>query len=493
MIKLYDLKCKNDNFSENDIKGMYVKNNGHLGPLHSGDVLDFLTYFNSFSAIKWSKYTTIKKVVVDLFVHGEFQIFFVLQDKKGKRFLLCDRISNEHYVREFPIEKIQEGVLGFELKALSDGAAFVSGAYYGEFDSFSRKSIGIGICTFKREKYVQRNIEVLKQITQEIPEIETLVVDNGRTLTAQVPGVRIIPNKNFGGSGGFTRSIIEYMERKNRVDYILLMDDDVVIEPSAVLRTWVFLGGLREEYRDRFLSGAMLIQSRPCVQYENSAYWNRIRLRSKGRDMDMRNAENLVLNECESRKPNQYGAWWYCCIPTQRVTEIGYPLPVFIKGDDIEFGLRNDRPVITMNGIAVWHQDFADKISLVQNYYLDRNMPMMNSFAGGCNILTFAIAVWGRMFLRLRLRDKDIAKIFYLSLYDYNKGLEEITKIGADEKLQDVKEYTSKKSSSFIFAKVVLYSLYTVAMYPRTHKKCLEFREQKLKDTSFWKKYLGLA
>lgn len=44
----------------------------------------------------------------------------------------------------------------------------------------------------------------------------------------------LIPNKNFGGSG-VPQAIIEYMDRKNRVDYILLMDDDIVIEPSAIL------------------------------------------------------------------------------------------------------------------------------------------------------------------------------------------------------------------------------------------------------------------
>ena len=493
MIKLYDIVCKNDNFPEKDIRDLYVKDAGREKSLQRGDTLDFLTYFNSFSSIKWKKYTTIKEVSVELYVQGDFEITFVLQDGKGKKFLLSEEIAGGHYARSFPIEEIEQGILGFQLRALGDAGSFISGAYYGEFATFERKTIGAGICTYKREEYVLKNIEVLRALRQKLPELELVVVDNGRTLNVQNPEVSVIPNKNFGGSGGFTRAIIEYMDRENRVDYILLMDDDIVIEPSAILRMWSFLGGLRREYRDRFLCGAMLPLSNPCVQYENSAYWVRVRIRGKGRDMDMRDARMLFQNEAEFNKPNQYGGWWFCCIPTQRVEEIGYPLPVFIKDDDIEYSLRNDRPLITMNGIAVWHQDFDAKQSLVQNYYLDRNRPMMNNFARGCNFLTFAIMMSGKMVKRLIRCDKDVAKMFCFSLCDYNKGLFDITKIGSDEKMQMVKEYASKPVTSFIFVKMIFYTLYTIAMYPKTHKQYLEFREQKLKDSAFWKYFLGMA
>ena len=493
IIKLYDIVCKNDNFPEKDIRDLYVKNAGREESLQRGDTLDFLTYFNSFSSVKWKKYTTIKEVSLDLYVQGDFEITFVLQDTKGKKFLLSEEITGGHYVKSFPIEEVGQGILGFQLKVIGDEGSFISGAYYGEFGAFERKTIGVGICTYKREEFVLQNIDILRGLRQKFPDLELVVVDNGRTLNVQYTDVRIIPNKNFGGSGGFTRAIIEYMDREKRVDYILLMDDDIVIEPSAILRMWSFLGGLRREYRDRFLSGAMLMLSRPCVQFENSAYWVRIKLCSKGRGMDMRDARMLVRNETELNRPNQYGAWWFCCIPSKRVEEIGYPLPVFIKGDDIEFGLRNDRPLITMNGIAVWHQDFDAKQSPVQSYYAERNSPMMNNFARGCNFLTFAITICGRMVKRLLRCDKNIAKMLYLSLRDYNKGMYDITSVGADEKMQLVKEYATRKVSGFIFIKVFFYALYTIALYPKTHKIYLKFREQNLKDASFWKHYLGIS
>jgi len=97
------------------------------------------------------------------------------------------------------------------------------------------------------------------------------------------------------------------------------------------------------------------------------------------------------------------------------------------------------------------------------------------------------------MVKRFLRHDRDIAKMLYLSLHDYNKGLYGITSVGADEGLRLVQEYAARKVSGFIFVKVFFYALYTVALYPKTHKIYLKFREQKLKDASFWKHYLGIA
>lgn len=48
-------------------------------------------------------------------------------------------------------------------------------------------------------------------------------------------------------------------------------------------------------------------------------------------------------------------------MPIRRIREIGYPLPIFVKGDDMEYGIRNHKEVMHMNGIGVWHQSFQEK------------------------------------------------------------------------------------------------------------------------------------
>ncbi len=38
-----------------------------------------------------------------------------------------------------------------------------------------------------------------------------------------------------------------------------------------------------------------------------------------------------------------YNGWWMCLIPTAVIKEIGLSLPLFLKWDDAEYGLRANR------------------------------------------------------------------------------------------------------------------------------------------------------
>ena len=72
-----------------------------------------------------------------------------------------------------------------------------------------------------------------------------------------------------------------------------------------------------------------------------------------------------------------YNGWWMCLIPTQ-VNDIGLSLPMFIKWDDAEFGLRAGEagyPTVTMPGVAVWHVPWTEKDDTLdwQAYFHERN------------------------------------------------------------------------------------------------------------------------
>ena len=59
--------------------------------------------------------------------------------------------------------------------------------------------------------------------------------------------------------------------------------------------------------------------------------------------------------------PDAYGAWWYSCIPLNEVREKGLPLPLFVRCDDVEYGMRTKPTYMTMNGICVWHEGFEGR------------------------------------------------------------------------------------------------------------------------------------
>jgi galactofuranosylgalactofuranosylrhamnosyl-N-acetylglucosaminyl-diphospho-decaprenol beta-1,5/1,6-galactofuranosyltransferase len=59
-----------------------------------------------------------------------------------------------------------------------------------------------------------------------------------------------------------------------------------------------------------------------------------------------------------------FNPWFFCLIPTEVVKEIGLGLPLFIKWDDSEYGVRAQAagfPTISMPGAAVWHVPWTDK------------------------------------------------------------------------------------------------------------------------------------
>ena len=72
-----------------------------------------------------------------------------------------------------------------------------------------------------------------------------------------------------------------------------------------------------------------------------------------------------------------YNGWWCCAFPVSALRQHGLPLPCFIRGDDVEFGLRlaaRGIPTVPMPGVAVWHEPFYLKIGHWQLYYEVRNL-----------------------------------------------------------------------------------------------------------------------
>ena len=232
-----------------------------------------------------------------------------------------------------------------------------------------------------KEEYITKNIQTLRDKVffdgSEMKEhLFVNVIDNGRTLNAETlntDNIKIYPNMNVGGAGGFTRGMIESLEMERKPTHVLLMDDDVLLMEESLFRTYFLLRILRPEYEEYFLSGAMFDYDHRQIQYEDIGYvhpedgsYGPLKDR-----MDMCKLENLLRNEeMASRTKNEsYAGWWYCCIPMPLIEKNGLPLPVFVRGDDVEFSIRNKAKFLTLNGISIWHVGFAGKFNAAMELY----------------------------------------------------------------------------------------------------------------------------
>ncbi len=483
--------------AEKEKKGLYIKGSYQLGTesllsMERGDVADFTTYFNSFSVKKWKRYTTLKEVTLRLQGEGDFAIVIEQMIPGGNVIKLPLMMENGTFSHTFTIEKLSGDILGFSIKCLSEEGKIIEGAWYGDFTDREEKRIGVSITTFKREEYVEKTISTLRTFQEENPWLDVLVVDNGSTLAEkEEKSFRLIHNRNFGGSGGFTRGMIEYVE-KGTVDYVLLMDDDIILEPSAIERTHSLLCGLKEKYRESFLAGAMFSIEKPTIQHENTACWSYFISRISCKDLDCSRRENVVDNETFHTSRNDYGGWWYCCIPTKRIHDIGYPIPAFVKSDDMEYGIRNQREVLSMNGIAVWHEAFAKKLNPTMILFSDRNSFILNHYAFGCGRMTLLLAVALRLLRRTVHGDGERIGILLAALQEYARGFDALVSKPGDVKFQEYKDMEIEKNVFTAMKRIAILTCQILYRYKKLDQSYKNFRKQHLQDASFWKKYLEM-
>lgn len=354
----------------------------------------FDTYFNGVSIGKWRRYTNVQKIGLRLELEGKFKV--TLYQKRKIQNQINEQVLKEEIIIQSTRGKIEmefpeagKGMLFFRLEGLQAQSVFYGGEYFTNIEETKRREVKIGIviCTFKREEFIKRNVQIIKEYLLENPtspiqnKLKVFIVDNGKTLLEEkTENIHIFPNKNVGGSGGFTRGLMELLkenQRGEKITHVLLMDDDVIIAPESIIRTWQILSLIKEEYREAFIGGAMLRIDQPNIQVEAGASWNSGKLVSLKSGLDLRHVDACLYNEVEEF--TEFHAWWYCCFPMKIVQKDNLPLPLFIRGDDVEYGLRNMKNLILMNGICIWHEPFENKYSSFLNYYIVRNQLIDNS------------------------------------------------------------------------------------------------------------------
>lgn len=363
--------------------------------LDKGDSVRFDTYFNSFSIKKWRKYSRISCYSVKISGKGRFIYRLMGADIKNDKVELYALEEKDFFLSGeepvfFKIPDREVDVCYPVFESVEDNSKLITIEYSGETNIEPRMiRLAIDICTFKREAYLKRNIQILRDkiILNEDSllhdRVQIFVSDNAGTLGdmfENYPCVYVLPNENVGGVGGFTRGIIEAVEHTGEKPFthVLIMDDDVIIEPTAIERTYALLANLKNEYYNATVGGALLRENTPYMQFEAGASWNRGKIIANHHHYDLRDFSIVVENELEEKV--EYTGWWYSVIPVDVIENSGLPLPLFIHRDDIEYGIRAGKEqFILMNGIAVWHEAFENKMPGATEYYDLRNMAIINS------------------------------------------------------------------------------------------------------------------
>ncbi|MCF6507203.1 glycosyltransferase family 2 protein [Blastococcus sp. MG754426] len=362
--------------------------------LDPGWEVSFATYFNAFPASYWRRWSVLESIVLRVTVSGTCRIDVYRSKADGESMHVTGAVhEGGERTLEFELDLgpfIDGGWYWFDVTT-DERTTVRDAGWYAPQAPAEQPRLAVGICTYNRPVDAVAALEALVEDEVVREQVHLAVVaDQGNQhvrdadrypVVAEALGerLRIVEQPNLGGSGGFARTIHESFTNSDAT-HIVLLDDDIQLEPDSLLRARAFAAYAK----DPVLVGGQML-----------ALQDRSVLHTMGEIVDRapffwRNAPNTEYFHDFGERPlrespdlhrridGDYNGWWMCLIPRRVFEAVGMPLPVFIKWDDAEYGLRAFAagfPTVSLPGAAIWHLSWGDKddASDWQAYFHIRN------------------------------------------------------------------------------------------------------------------------
>ncbi|HYS38431.1 MAG TPA: glycosyltransferase [Pseudonocardiaceae bacterium] len=358
--------------------------------------ISFATYFNAFPASYWRRWTALSMVELRLSVSDSCRVDIYRSKGDGTQIhvqgRLIDRAGDVTFTLDLrPFE--DGGWYWFDVTTDERPVTLRDCGWYAPMAAPGRSSVAIAITTFNRQADCVGALGAIGEDPLVLDAVAAVfVADQGTNKVRDADGfdvaaaalgdrLRIIDQANMGGSGGYARGMYETLTT-TECDHVLLMDDDVVVEPDAILRSLAFsrfaknpmiVGGQMLDLQDR-----SVLHSMGEVIDRSNFMWRaapNVTYRHDFAEYPLRDEESEDLHR---RIDVEYNGWWCCLIPRTIVERIGLPLPLFIKWDDAEYSLRAAQigcPTASLPGVAIWHMAWSNKDDAVdwQAYFHLRN------------------------------------------------------------------------------------------------------------------------
>lgn len=335
---------------------------------------------NVFPAASWRRWTRVREVRLRVEVGGAAVVRAARSDGRGIRGIAAEtRVTDGFAEFALPLDGFEDGgFLWLEAEAGASGALIVSAEWSVQApEAFRPGAVAVAIATFNRPAACLAQLRALAVLGErQGAPARIVVVDQGDANVAdeeefaQVAALlgdrlTLVRQANLGGSGGFARAASEAL-RDEAVRHVLFLDDDAELEPEAILRAARFADFAVDPV---MVGGAMYHVDERSTLYVQGERWVPARswmapASSAGYDVDFATSGLSDRPALHALYESDYSGWWFCLVPADVFRRIGLPLPLFLKFDDAEFGLRaRDAGVATvaLPGVAVWHEAWGRK------------------------------------------------------------------------------------------------------------------------------------
>lgn len=364
---------------DEDALGLYARLEGEavwsrdavqLAPESS---VSFESYFGGFPAGCWRAHTTVREVTLTGRTEGGISLVICAADfHEGRRVVGRHELGSGAFA--LPVTLGDASWLWVEATAGSEAARLSELRWC----ATPVEAVTASVCITTHDR-AEDCTAVLMRIAGDlalnalVPSV--VVVDQGSNPVTgaerwadavELLGDRLqlISQPNLGGSGGFSRGMLESLG--GAATHVLLLDDDVALEPESVARLLAFAA---RTPRPTIVGAQML------------SLLDRTRLHSYGEQITPRGfwwspvAPDLSSVDLAASRISttpalrrhyavDFNGWWMCLIPREVIERLGVAVPMFIKWDDVEMGLRAAAagiPTVTLPGAALWHMPWTGK------------------------------------------------------------------------------------------------------------------------------------
>lgn len=415
----------------NQLPEFELKSDGLI--IRADTTLSFSTLLNSFYECAWNAIAELSNLYFKLDFRGYVKVEIFRASAANPRGLLLSRTvkgGKDSLLLDIPLNTgVDAGRLFVTITAMDDQTEILGGAWHTSTKPANEVALRIVICTFNKEKYLLLNLQKLLGTFANKSELkEIIVVNQGEGDLAEHPGftdlpgcakLKIIHQENFGGSGGFTRGIIDSLESQD-TSHILLCDDDVTIDPVVIHR---LIAMLQFNCKRKIIGGQMLEQERPTRLYASDERFEFSELLPVNPLRDVDFACRKSIEHFNVYRGSEYNGWWFCCLSRSAFEPDNLPLPFFVRGDDIEFAYRlKPGSIVTMPGIFVWHESFHFKNSSLMEYFTARNWLILSLLHSDIPISRLLYAYHGMFWWFVVTFRYDLAHARLLALRDFMKG-----------------------------------------------------------------------
>lgn len=182
--------------------------------------------------------------------------------------------------------------------------------------------------------------------------------------------VFVLYGPNLGGGGNMSLELLALQRAVAAsgvtVNELVLTDDDLQLSLESLARNWAATLFRKDA---AFHTLPVFMQSQPRRMWEDGGFWGRY-TRESPRGQRSSVAPRLLrharvfkgidhLDDMARLHHAEYSTFIFLSMPYTRLAQIGFPTAFFLRGDDIEYNLRNAAAggvTVSNPNMAAWHE-----------------------------------------------------------------------------------------------------------------------------------------